>query len=121
MQNAYKLEMRIILFFILFLLLSFVEIEAQDVSGQRGSTGKRLEVSIYPNPASESFKLTCPIPISKVEIYNMIGKKVKSLLNKNLNYFDVSDLRNGIYLIRVLDSNYKSIKVLRLGINNQGP
>ncbi len=113
--------MKIRLFFILFLALFFVKTDAQVVSHEKNLSRNRLEVSIYPNPATESFKLTCSVPVAKVEVYNMIGKKVKSMLNKNLNYFNVSDLRNGIYLIRILDENYKSIKVLRLGINNQGP
>ncbi len=113
--------MKIRLLLVFFLALSFVEINAQAVSRGVEVSKKKLEVGIYPNPATSSFKLTCPIPIVKIEIYNMIGKRVKSMLNKNLNYFDVSDLRNGIYLVRVLDNNYKSIKVLRLGISNQGP
>ncbi len=113
--------MNIRLFLIFFLVLSFVEIKAQAVSKDKVLNRKKLEVSVYPNPATEGFKLTSHIPVSRIEIYNMIGKKVKSISNKNLNYFDVSDLRNGIYLVRVLDNNYKSIKVIRLGINNQGP
>ena len=78
-------------------------------------------ISIYPNPVADYFKINSNIEVTKIEIYNLIGKRVKVLQNNSSGLFDVSDLRNGIYLVRVFGKSGKALKVLRLGINTESP
>jgi hypothetical protein len=57
--------------------------------------------SIYPNPANNSVNISSASTISKVQIFNISGKKVletKALLNKTI---DVSNLNKGIYFLKV--------------------
>ena len=79
------------------------------------------EISVFPNPAIDVFNIESKIKIEKVEIYSLIGKKIKCIRNLNGNSFEVSDLRNGIYLLRIFDSKKKVIKVQRLSINASMP
>lgn len=58
-------------------------------------------VVIYPNPVSNNFKISGISNIEKVEVYDMSGKKIKSFNNTDATY-NVSDLSNGYYLIKVL-------------------
>lgn len=58
-----------------------------------------MEVSIYPNPAKEKVHIVSNNPISSVEVYDMLGKQVKTL--KNTREINVSDLNSGIYLLKI--------------------
>ena len=78
-------------------------------------------ISIYPNPAIDMFHVNSDIPVGKVEIFNIIGKKIKTIENVDSNTFNVADLRNGIYLVRIFSEHNKVLKVIRLGINKQHP
>ncbi len=76
---------------------------------------------ISPNPTLDYFKISTKSEVSKVEIYNLIGKKVKTLKNKSYNFYDVSDLRTGMYLVRILNKSNKILKVTRLNITKSRP
>ncbi len=78
-------------------------------------------ITIYPNPAIDFFHVNSQTPVGKVEIFNIIGKKIKILKNNNSGVFDVSDLRNGVYLVRIFNKHNKVLKVIRLGKNSQLP
>lgn len=116
-------NMKIKIYTILFFIFTFNFLIAQsnfkkaEVSAKTSTT----EISIFPNPTNEVFKISTESKINKIEIYNLIGKKIKTIKNDKSNTFNVSDLRIGIYLIRIFDSNNRVLKVVRLGVNNQIP
>ncbi|MFK8060631.1 MAG: S8 family serine peptidase [Polaribacter sp.] len=73
--------------------------------------------SIYPNPITRSFTLDIQdIAVNeiKLEIFNVLGKKVfekKSLKSKSI---DVSILEKGIYLLKIFKENqYKIVKLIK--------
>ena len=116
--------MKIKLYIIFLFILSFQFLNAQSGFNTDQISNKKsiaTEISIFPNPATNYFKISSSAPIAKVEIYNLIGKKIKIIKNNNSNSFDISSFRNGIYLVRIFDSNQKVLKVVRIGINNTNP
>jgi len=54
--------------------------------------------AMYPNPSSSTLNIKMSSGFEKAEIYTLQGQKV---LETNLDSIDVSNLSNGIYLIRV--------------------
>ncbi len=76
---------------------------------------------VSPNPTSDYFSISTKSDVSKVEIFNLIGKKIKSIDNNYYNFYNVSDLRNGMYLVRIMDRSNKVIKVVRLNISKGRP
>jgi Alpha amylase, catalytic domain/Secretion system C-terminal sorting domain len=72
-------------------------------------------ISIYPNPTSSSFKLNGFV--TKTEIYSTTGQIIKKFDgNFDSEYsFDINDLSNGIYLVKVTDenNNNKSFKLVK--------
>jgi hypothetical protein len=78
------------------------------------------DITIYPNPTSDYFQFNGKPNLGKVEVYNMIGKKIKTY-EKSQNNYSIKDLRNGIYLLRVYDSKAQILKVLRLKVNHENP
>jgi hypothetical protein len=76
-------------------VLSTVDIQKED-----------LGISIYPNPAINSFKILSPLKIEKVEIFNVLGQK-SSVQNLKSNTIDISTLSKGIYILKVYQENAK--------------
>lgn len=71
-------------------------------------------ISIYPNPTLDYFHISANSQISKIDVYNIVGKRVKSF-NHNANAtYDVTDIRNGLYVVRLLDKNGRQVKSMRL-------
>jgi hypothetical protein len=62
-------------------------------------------VSLYPNPAKNTFKLETVngISIESISVYNILGKQV-NVLQTGANQFDVSSLSTGMYMVKIKDS-----------------
>lgn len=72
------------------------------------------KLKIFPNPATDHFRLTETTDISQLVIYNILGRAVRTFdVNANQS-FTVSDLPNGVYLVALMDASQKPIKTLRL-------
>jgi len=92
---------------------------------------KAPEVTIYPNPSSGIFTLKYKGDISElndIKIYDISGRLVKSInistsytealsINDNTSVreivLDVSDIKDGLYIIGVGDKVYKKLLLLR--------
>ncbi|MCU0645228.1 MAG: DUF4185 domain-containing protein [bacterium] len=73
----------------------------------------------FPNPFNSTTTIAFSLKQSgftELEIYNLIGQKVKTVLNHNLNagghrvLFDASALPSGIYLYRLNSGNFKAVR-----------
>jgi hypothetical protein len=60
-------------------------------------------ISLYPNPAQEVLNVSSSHSITKIEVYDMLGKKVAS--NKNAKSIDVAALGQGVYIVKVVQEN----------------
>jgi len=72
-------------------------------------------VEIYPNPSNGVISFT-NIEDSKVEIFNILGKKVLEFINVSANSaYNVSSLPNGTYIVRIIGSNaHSTVKKLTI-------
>ncbi|WP_299115400.1 T9SS type A sorting domain-containing protein [uncultured Winogradskyella sp.] len=60
-----------------------------------------IDFSLYPNPAKDVLNIqTNNVTINSVSIYDMLGKEVLSVKEVN-NSIDISNLKSGIYLIKI--------------------
>ena len=69
-----------------------------------------FEFSMSPNPVKNILNINTLETIKKVEIYNLLGKKV--LASNNTNSVDVSSLSNSIYLVKLTSDKGVSTKKL---------
>ncbi|QOD60968.1 T9SS type A sorting domain-containing protein [Polaribacter haliotis] len=70
------------------------------------------KVSVYPNPAKDFVTISSPLEINKLEVYNLLGKRVISsskLINNNL---DISTLAKGIYMMKLTSGESVASKKL---------
>ncbi|WP_456441419.1 T9SS type A sorting domain-containing protein [Psychroserpens sp.] len=73
------------------------------------------KVKLFPNPVNDVLNIQSDEPKEKVEIFNLLGKRIKELNSgTNMNTIDMSDLAKGMYLIQVSingkESTYKVLK-----------
>ena len=64
---------------------------------------KPENLNIYPNPAHETFTIEIQnTEINTAQLFNSTGKLVKTLpLENGINTYNISDLKSGIYFIRI--------------------
>ncbi len=76
----------------------------QDVGTTSISKTENSGINIFPNPANDLLNITLPPATNPylIEIFNINGKKVISkILKTDQNKIDISDLSEGIYMIKV--------------------
>lgn len=79
-----------------------------EISSALGYEESSIEVSSFPNPASDVFNIELGAngSTSQVIMYNVIGKEVmRKTLANGLNTLDVKELNNGVYFYSILNKN----------------
>ncbi|HLF65919.1 MAG TPA: T9SS type A sorting domain-containing protein [Saprospiraceae bacterium] len=71
-------------------------------------------IRIYPNPTTSYFQLSESSQVARVAIYSIVGNKMREFDARNQSRFDVADLPEGIYLVRLLDAKQTVLKTVRL-------
>ena len=69
-----------------------------------------LNLMVYPNPVDEMFTIS-GVNLERADIYTATGKLVKSVSLNTVNTIDVSELSNGVYVVRVISG--KNVGVSR--------
>jgi hypothetical protein len=72
------------------------------------------DVKVYPNPVTSYFSITENDLISKILIYNVVGKQVKAFDANSNGTYSIASLNEGMYLVRLIDQQGKVAKVLRI-------
>jgi hypothetical protein len=60
-------------------------------------------IAFYPNPAQEVLNVSSANSITKIEVYDLLGKKVAS--NNNAKNVNVAALGKGVYIVKVAQEN----------------
>ena len=60
-------------------------------------------ISLYPNPAKEVLNISSSSQIAKIEVYDLLGKKVAS--NNNASDVNIAALGKGAYIVKVVQEN----------------
>ncbi len=75
------------------------------------------KMQIFPNPTSDFIQITNDNEVSKVAIFNIVGKNIKTASHFSGKSHDVSTLQKGMYLVRIFDENEKVLSVFRMNKN----
>ncbi|PQJ76321.1 T9SS type A sorting domain-containing protein [Polaribacter glomeratus] len=61
------------------------------------------ETTIYPNPVSNNLTIKSKENILKIEVYNLLGKKL--IEKENSSFINLSNLKPNMYLVRIFSAN----------------
>ena len=106
----------IIFFFFSFLITTYAQTHEEKNSGQESELFEDQNltdlVSLYPNPAKEFLHIRAVnIKITKVEIFSLLGDKVKEI-EFNFNNIYLGDLLRGIYMVKIFVKDAYTVKKL---------
>lgn len=83
------------------------------VSASNVSFGEQLK--LMPNPANQFFTISETKNAGRIEVLNMLGNLVRVYDARTATQFDISDLKSGIYMVRVISKTDASkSKTIRL-------
>ena len=68
-------------------------------------------VKIYPNPVTNLLTIDSEIPLTRVEIYSVLGRKVKEV-DSDFESIPTNNLSNGVYVVRMFSENGLTTKKL---------
>ena len=110
----------LILFFVFFSCASISACHSNPFPGPfhflsfLSDTDPASNLRVYPNPAINYFEITPNRIVSKLSVFDLIGKKVKTFSYEAGNKYFVGDLRKGIYLVQFLDEQNNILVTKRI-------
>jgi hypothetical protein len=72
------------------------------------------DIRIFPNPATDYLMLTEYSQIGRIDIYSLLGRRMRSFNILDDRSLNISDLPNGLYLVGIVDLSGRTVKTLRL-------
>ncbi len=93
------------------LFIDYLKMTKTSVTGTEESiligSDNTFAVAVYPNPAKEYLYINAENIISEVTVYDIVGKLVMSIdgSNRKIIQIDASDLKKGMYIIKLQDTN----------------
>lgn len=82
---------------------------------------KVADLSVYPNPVRTNLNISDDSIVDEVVVYNLLGKPVKRFDMSNVNNLDLSDLRDGVYLVGMYNEEQGLLKTSRVLKKNSRP
>lgn len=92
-----------------------VEFETLEDESSSISENKVLEFTFYPNPVQTELNINGNAVINKLEVYNVVGELVVSLLpNTKSTSVNMASLPKGVYLVKLeLEGENKTLRVIK--------
>jgi len=104
-EGSYKLRMKVIQ---PGFNLNWIEFDF--TGNSMGTDDNEIDrIRLFPNPVSEILNINTKYQNFKIEIYDMIGKKIFNA--ENLNSINVRDYDDGVYLLKLSFGNYSQSKL----------
>ena len=72
------------------------------------------KLTVFPNPTQDFFQVSDTPGLRYIELFNIVGSKMKSFDAIPQKQYYVGDMTDGIYLVRLVTSSGKIIKTIRL-------
>lgn len=83
-----------------------------DLCSEMGIDEQRISVvRFYPNPFNSTLSVESKSGLNKVEIYSMLGKKVKEI-HSNFQSITMDDLNSGAYIVKAVSETGSTTKIL---------
>lgn len=71
-------------------------------------------IKIFPNPASDYIELTDNEKVSRIVVFNLVGKEMKRFDAVNGQRYNISELPKGLYLVQLVDKTGQTIVTQRV-------
>lgn len=84
------------------LIGTFTTTAEADTTGIRDHNYLAQNISLYPNPMNDAIRIQSPVPVVKVEIFDILGQNIRSIIPTTNNIIiTLNDKAPGLYLARI--------------------
>jgi hypothetical protein len=92
----------------------YSEVFTFTVEGTLGIEDQSIDgLVVYPNPANDVLNIQAATRISHIEIFNVLGQKLKEqTLDNTSNQIDISMIRSGNYFVKIYSE--KAVEVIQI-------
>ncbi|HRI01764.1 MAG TPA: T9SS type A sorting domain-containing protein [Saprospiraceae bacterium] len=73
-----------------------------------------ISMKVYPNPAQNSISLEYNTGVKSIEIISLLGKRLASYQTSQNRSYDISQLEDGLYLLKIIGEKNELLKTLRI-------
>lgn len=80
------------------------------------SASPGISLSVFPNPATDYFKVSENNWVQKIAVYNLAGRRVSTFTYSDDRKYDISSLPKGMYLVQMLDFHSQILGTRRISI-----
>jgi len=81
-------------------------IKYSDLAAGINSLSEKSTIKLYPNPVQNQLFIESEKgQVLEMNILDISGKEIRSITNNNVNSIDVSDLNQGVYILKVTTEN----------------
>ena len=82
--------------------------------------GSASDVTVFPNPARSNSKISVvgATANSSIQLLDFSGKVLKNMSSNAVNSLDLSGIKNGTYLVRIIDKTTNEVVNKKLTVNN---
>ena len=95
-------------------ILGVVEATFEAGTSSTSDLESLADLRVYPNPTTDYFRIYQSEGVEYIELYNIVGKPVLNYRATPDGHYDVSDIPEGMYLVRLLDRSNAVLKTVRL-------
>ncbi|MFT5832438.1 MAG: hypothetical protein ACI97N_000049 [Cognaticolwellia sp.] len=116
-KKTMKQLLQTILFSLILVFAVTISATAHNGDDDKVTTQQTInnDIRVYPNPAVDYIRITDNDNVSKVWIYNILGKRVKAYdVEVSGMKFDIRDLPRGMYIVRLIDNNEELVMTRRI-------
>lgn len=73
-----------------------------------------MDVQVFPNPASDYISVSNGDAVSKIMVFNLVGRQMKAFDAADGDKFFVGDLPRGMYLVQLLGNKEQILTTQRV-------
>ena len=84
--------------------------------GSTSGSSQAIELSVYPNPTVDFFKVTTNNVVQQIAVYNLAGRQVKTFDYSEGEKYFVGDLPRGMYLIQLINNSDRTLVTRRVSV-----
>jgi len=77
---------------------------------------RNSSLSVFPNPATDYFQTSSLPGLKSIEVFSIVGNKIKTMDAVPNKHYPITDLKQGMYLVRLLGSSGQVLKTIRLSV-----
>ncbi len=103
-----------LLFILLSLFLTTATFAQDNTDEPVAQLTSKKNISVFPNPAIDYIGLSDSDDVRQLIVFNVVGRKMKSFMVSEGEKYNIAELPKGMYLIQILDHDYKIITTQRL-------